>query len=141
MNAPIFEREGSIMAEQENKEKFVDLQKSDDNNNGQNGLNQYDGMTYLEETAGEIAAPNIGTYRKEEDGRETEKGGTGIGIAALILSIVSLFVLPILFGGAGIVCGFIARRSGARGLGNWAIGIGAASILIGMFIAPFMRVG
>jgi hypothetical protein len=60
-----------------------------------------------------------------------------MGTLALALAILSLFVLPILFGAAGIVLGFVARRRGAIGLGAWAIGIGAVSIVIGIFILPF----
>jgi hypothetical protein len=93
---------------------------------------------YREETAAEIAAPApLIRGREHEEEREKAAGGTGIGTLALILSILSLFVLPILFGAAGIVLGFVARRRGATGLGAWAIGIGAISIVIGIFILPF----
>ena len=99
---------------------------------------------YREETAAEIAAPvplTRPTFReKSKDGTGTGAGtneGTGMGWAALVLSILSLFVMPILFGAAGIVLGFIARRRGAEGLGAWAIGIGAISIVVGIFILPF----
>jgi uncharacterized membrane protein HdeD (DUF308 family) len=60
-----------------------------------------------------------------------------MGFSALALSILSLFVLPVLLGISGIVLGFIARARGAKGLGNWAIGIGAVSLVIGMFVLPF----
>jgi hypothetical protein len=60
-----------------------------------------------------------------------------MGYAAIALSILSLFVMPILFGAVGIVLGFMARRRGAEGLGAWAIGIGAISLVIGIFILPF----
>jgi hypothetical protein len=63
--------------------------------------------------------------------------GRGIGGLALALSILSLFVLPIVLGAAGIIIGFIARRRGATTLGAWAIGIGAVSIIVGMFVLPF----
>ncbi|WP_430392865.1 DUF308 domain-containing protein [Bacillus suaedaesalsae] len=63
--------------------------------------------------------------------------GKGIGGLALALSILSLFVLPIVLGAAGIIIGFIARRRGATRLGAWAIGIGAISIIVGMFVLPF----
>ncbi|WP_407691376.1 hypothetical protein [Robertmurraya mangrovi] len=101
---------------------------------------------YSEETAAEIAAPvsydrGIANRRKTEgqtnDGRGMAAAGTGVGFAAIILSILSLFVLPVLFGAAGIVLGFIALRRGSTGLGSWAIGIGAVSIIIGIFILPF----
>ena len=93
---------------------------------------------YREETAAEIAAPVPLVHRRDrEESRERAEGGTGMGWAALVLSILSLFVMPILFGAAGIVLGFIARRRGAEGLGAWAIGIGALSIVVGIFILPF----
>jgi hypothetical protein len=99
---------------------------------------------YKEETAAEIAAPvpitrpTFQERSKDGSGAGTDtKAGTGMGWAALALSILSLFVMPILFGAAGIVLGFVARRRGAEGLGAWAIGIGAISIIVGIFILPF----
>jgi hypothetical protein len=99
---------------------------------------------YIEETSAEIAAPTSFTgntfSRKDTDmNNRNEKAmeGKGVGFAALALSIISLFVLPILFGAAGIILGFVARRRGANSLGNWAIGLGAISIIVGMFILPF----
>ncbi|MDF2789679.1 MAG: hypothetical protein K0S80_2777 [Neobacillus sp.] len=99
---------------------------------------------YKEETAAEIAAPvsltrpTFQERSKDSSGAGTDtKAGTGTGWAALALSILSLFVMPILFGAAGIVLGFVARRRGAESLGAWAIGIGAISIIVGIFILPF----
>lgn len=96
---------------------------------------------YIEETSAEIAAPvtfnRNETSRRIESDRDTATAGRGLGFVALALSILSLFVLPILFGAAGIIIGFIARRRGAVGLGNWAIGIGVISIIVGIFILPF----
>jgi hypothetical protein len=104
---------------------------------------------YSEETAAEVV-PNIAVdpirSRKTSDSSmnaastndtETATGGAGLGWLALALSIISLFVMPIVMGAAGIIIGFIARARGAKGLGAWAIGIGAASIIVGMFILPF----
>ncbi|MDQ1001490.1 hypothetical protein QFZ28_001890 [Neobacillus niacini] len=108
----------------------------------QNGTNN--SSEYREETAAEIAAPVPITrpnfQEKSKDGSGAGTGtnaGTGMGWAALALSILSLFVMPILFGAAGIVLGFVARRRGADSLGAWAIGIGAISIIVGIFILPF----
>ncbi len=95
---------------------------------------------YREETAAEIAAPVPVSVRKNQVQNRSEgmaAGGTGIGTLGLALSILSLFVMPILFGAAGIVLGFVARKRGAEGLGAWAIGIGAISIVVGIFILPF----
>lgn len=123
------------MADQERKAPVVSLVKKDDQGVGTN--NQSRTANYLEETSAEMAAP-VSFGRGYNADRETDtQGGTGIGFAAIILSILSLFVAPILFGAAGIVLGFIARRKGAQGLGSWAIGIGAVSIILGMFILPF----
>lgn len=97
-----------------------------------------DPSEYREETAAEIAAPvPVVRRRGYDDIRGRTEAGTGTGYVALALSILSLFVLPILFGAAGIVLGFVARRRGAVGLGAWAIGIGAVSIIIGIFVLPF----
>ncbi|WP_373889991.1 hypothetical protein [Neobacillus cucumis] len=99
---------------------------------------------YREESAAEIAAPVPVVLRKDRDNTQQQQkagagaaAGTGLGTLALALSILSLFVMPILFGAAGIVLGFVARRRGAEGLGAWAIGIGAISIVVGIFILPF----
>lgn len=101
--------------------------------------------SYNEETAAEVAAPiNYGTTKREasnqNQGNNTNDNvasGAGLGWLALALSIISLFVMPVLLGAAGIIIGFIARRRGATGLGAWAIGIGAVSIIVGIFILPF----
>lgn len=98
---------------------------------------------YHEETAAEVAAPiSYGPTRNtiDRDHVNTESratGGTGMGWLALALSIISLFVMPVIMGAAGIIIGFIARRRGATGLGAWAIGIGVISIVVGIFILPF----
>jgi len=94
---------------------------------------------YHEETATEVA-PNIngrqGQLSGQRDANE-ETGGRVMGAIALALSLLALFYAPVLFGAAGIIVGFIARRRGASGLGNWAIGIGVVAMIIDLFIDPF----
>lgn len=97
---------------------------------------------YREETAAEIAAPlSLSRDRGQIEGdeeRETKTSANIMGISALAISILSLFVLPVILGITGVVLGFVARnRSGSKGLANWAIGIGAISIIIGIFVLPF----
>ena len=97
---------------------------------------------FMEETAAEVAAPfparrEIAERNRFEGEREDAREGRGVGWTALILSILSLFFLPVLLGAAGVILGFIARRRGANSLGAWAIGIGIVSIVIGVFILPF----
>lgn len=102
---------------------------------------------FLEESAAEVT-PRLGGFDRDtvnispenerpENVTEEGTGGRTMGAIALALSILSLFFLPVLMGAAGIIVGFIARRRGANGLGNWAIGIGAVSMIIALFIAPF----
>ncbi|AGX05535.1 hypothetical protein B14911_07750 [Bacillus sp. NRRL B-14911] len=130
---------GIILADQERSQQEQDLRHSEEL--GEN--NEYGSRNYTEETAAEIAAPvSLGRNSSGEDYRGEENAGMDLsggmmGYGALALSILSLFVLPILFGAAGIILGFIARRRGARTTGAWAIGIGAVSIIIGIFILPF----
>ncbi|MCY8009361.1 DUF4190 domain-containing protein [Bacillus haynesii] len=98
-----------------------------------------DNDEFLEETAAEVAP----TYRTDNgDNGEARNdadvaGGRVTGYIALALSIISLFMLPVLLGIAGIIVGYIARRQGAAGLGAWAMGIGAVSLVLGIFITPF----
>jgi hypothetical protein len=106
---------------------------------------------YREETAAELATvrgdmtlpENEGPraidrdHARSRDERHVREGGKATGVIAIILSVLSLFILPVLFGVAGIIVGFIARRQGANSLGNWAIGIGIVSIVISLFFAPF----
>jgi hypothetical protein len=89
---------------------------------------------FMEETATEIAEP-VRRY----DERDEEANGAGLGWLALALSIISLFIWPVLLGAAGIIVGFIARRRGAETLGAWAIGIGIVAIIVRLFIMPFYR--
>ena len=93
---------------------------------------------YREETAAEIAAPmNVSRDFEHDAVEDTTTSGRVLGYSALALSILSLFILPVIMGAAGIVLGFVARRRGAEMLGAWAIGIGAVSIIVGLFVLPF----
>lgn len=97
---------------------------------------------YREETAAEITAPQPNrmndTFEKARDRTDgVSFGGTFVGVIAVILSILSLFTMPFLFGILGIIGGFISRNRGAKSMGSWAIGIGVLSIIVGIFILPF----
>lgn len=101
-----------------------------------------DDNTYKEETAAEFTVPQRGnqndaTGSNRENGSEQRNAGTTLGVTGLALSVLSLFMMPILLGAAGIVLGIIARRRGAKTMGSWAIGVGAVSIIVGIFILPF----
>ena len=105
-------------------------------------VNEINKNDYREETAAEFAVPqsnrmndSFNDTRERTDGASF--GGTFVGAIAVILSILSLFTMPFLFGILGIIGGFISRSKGAKSLGSWAIGIGAVSIVVGIFILPF----
>ena len=85
---------------------------------------------FMEETASEFAEP----ARFSEKEVDREESGRGVGWLALALSVVSLFLMPVIMGAAGIIFGFIAQRRGAETLGAWAIGIGAVSIILSFFV-------
>ncbi|RYG74713.1 hypothetical protein EU245_00595 [Lentibacillus lipolyticus] len=86
-----------------------------------------------EEFAAEMTADDI----VDTDEDETE-GTSAFGWIATALSVVSFFMMPIILGGAGIILGFISRNRGAETLGNTAIIAGAISVLIRLFILPFV---
>ncbi|MFC4022777.1 hypothetical protein ACFOUV_02960 [Oceanobacillus longus] len=89
-----------------------------------------------EEYAAEITADDY--EQKREEGIGTDDGVMMYGWIAIALSAISFFMWPIVLGAAGIIVGFVSRSKGADTLGNIAIAAGAISILITMFILPFV---
>jgi len=87
-----------------------------------------------EEFSTEFTANDAISSYEEDD--ETDESNNMIGWVAVALSILSLFMMPVLFGGAGIVVGFISRNRNAEWLGNTAIIVGVISILISLFFLP-----
>lgn len=104
---------------------------------------------FLEETASEVTpapiSPRVQQTDKDEDGQNevnnlgdiVDISGRNLGIFGFVLSLISLLFMPVLLGAAGIVVGFFARRKDAKTLGNWAMGIGAVSIVVSLFFSPF----
>ncbi|HLR61149.1 MAG TPA: hypothetical protein VK097_01765 [Lentibacillus sp.] len=89
-----------------------------------------------EEFASEMTADDIEEpVDSDEDGTEVN---SAFGWIALALSIISYFIMPIILGGAGIIMGFVSRNRGADTLGNTAIIAGAISILITLFVLPYV---
>lgn len=93
-----------------------------------------------EETAQELTADDISDRNVEREDR-SDSGShatSAVGWVALILSIASFFFMPIILGGAGIIVGFIAKSRDADTLGNTAIIAGAVSIIITLFVLPYL---
>jgi hypothetical protein len=62
--------------------------------------------------------------------------GKSLGIAALVIAIISLFLLPYFLAIIGITLGAISVRQGSS-LGWWAIGISIVS-MIGALLIRYM---
>lgn len=72
----------------------------------------------------------------ERERREVEPGGRGLGITALVVAILGLFILPLWMGIAAVILGYMAVAAGSRTLGWWSIGIGVVAILIALIPFP-----
>ncbi|WP_164668593.1 hypothetical protein [Virgibacillus doumboii] len=89
-----------------------------------------------EEFAAEMTADDINESVENDD--EGTQVNSAFGWIALSLSIISFFIMPIILGGAGVILGFISKSRGADTLGNTAIVAGAISILIRLFVLPYV---
>lgn len=87
---------------------------------------------YQTETAAEIT-PEQQVTRNGKDDRQVE--GTGIGVTALILSLLAFFFMPVTLSIAAIIVGFFGARKGSAA-GWWAIGIGAFVLLMRILAFP-----
>lgn len=94
-----------------------------------------------EEVASELSTVDFDDDRINPDRKDDDIGAQARSVPgwiALALSILSFFIMPIILGGAGIIVGFIARNRDSEWLGNTAIVAGAISILIALFVRPFV---
>lgn len=91
--------------------------------------------SFDEEYASEVA-PQPSRPITQSDAAKDETGGATIGMFALILSIVSLFILPSILGPVGAVAGFIAYYRGSKALGVWSIAIGLISFMSYFILSP-----
>ncbi|ASN05216.1 DUF4190 domain-containing protein [Virgibacillus necropolis] len=92
-----------------------------------------------EEMAQEMTADDFDNRtERKADSESGSQVNSAVGWIALVLSIASFFFMPIILGGAGIIVGFIAKSRDADTLGNTAIIAGAASIIISLFVIPYL---
>jgi len=99
-----------------------------------------DDDTLFDEEFSEPIAPSLDDELGKDHGTNEVyfQSTSFIGWISLILSFIGLFTMPVLFGTAGIITGFIARNRDAEWLGNIAIVLGIISIISAIFIRPFM---
>jgi len=87
-----------------------------------------------EETSAELTNDNVDLNTRNDDHFAT---GSIMGWIGIALSVLSFFMIPILFAGAGIILGIIARMREANTLGYTAIAVGIVSLVVRLFITPF----
>lgn len=129
------------MDEHERKNNFGEKQIEDENLVSTNLTGppaiEPDSRRNDEEIAEEITADDYDGPLKAEDDNATEVNSV-FGWIGIALAVVSFFMMPIILGGAAIILGFVSRSRGADALGNTAIVAGAISILITLFVIPFV---
>ncbi|MCQ6558301.1 DUF4190 domain-containing protein [Paenibacillus mendelii] len=95
---------------------------------------------YKEEAAAELAVPvhpvNSRSDVRNDADQEIRSASRATGWAALIISIMSWFVWPVLLGITGAVIGFMAYRQGSRGLGVWSITLGLIAAAAYLVLIP-----
>ncbi|MGI6127044.1 MAG: hypothetical protein ACOYEF_08770 [Planifilum sp.] len=93
-------------------------------------------MEAAEELADPVPAKAADEGEKRRPDAARDEGG-GLGTLAIILSVLSLLLLPYILAPAGIVLGIIGSRRNR--LGWWAVGVGALSLIINLAAAPYLR--
>lgn len=121
------------------------MSENDYNQNRRHKENPEQLDRFLEEAAAEVVP--LQPERKSEhhkplaedqpENRQID-AKSSVGIFALVLSILSLLFMPIILGAAGIIAGIYARNRDAKTMGNWAIALGAISIVVSLFLSPFI---
>ncbi|MFZ3578623.1 hypothetical protein [Virgibacillus sp. DJP39] len=92
-----------------------------------------------EEIAQELTADDYNQNVNQQNNSEVGAHVNSMtGWIALILSIASFFFMPIILGGAGVIVGFVAKSKTADTLGNTAIIAGAISIILSLFVLPYL---
>ncbi len=67
---------------------------------------------------------------------DVQDRGKGLGVTALVIAIISLFLWPLVLAPVAIILGGISIRRGST-LGWWAVGIGLLSFIIMIVALPF----
>jgi hypothetical protein len=90
------------------------------------------------ETAAELTPSGtnpVDTSRKEQ----REVNGMGIGVTALILSLLAFFLFPFVLSTVAIILGIVGGQKGSAA-GWWAVGIGVFVLLIRILAFPIFSI-
>lgn len=108
----------SVVDDQHHERYYNEDTPSDDRRYESRGTDANLDNRYQEETSAEISTPpqRIRTYRDDESAGAADSGdvasrGKVIGVIALIISVLSLFMMPFILGVVGIIVGIVARCS------------------------------
>jgi len=91
---------------------------------------------YIEEMGTEFAPALDMDDDRAPEAQDELGAGYWFGLIALALAILSLFTASTLMAVIGLILAFVARARGATSMGNWAIGISCAAIIIDLFFTP-----
>lgn len=90
------------------------------------------------ETAAELTPSGV---KPVDDPRIEDRAvnGTGIGVTALIVSLLAFFLFPFVLSTVAIILGIVGGKRGSAA-GWWAVGIGAFVLLIRILIFPISAI-
>jgi hypothetical protein len=93
------------------------------------------------ETAAELTPSTVNPVddSRERQTEVNEVNGTGIGVTALILSLLAFFMFPFILAATAIVLGIVGARRGSAA-GWWAVGIGAFVLIIRILAFPILAI-
>lgn len=140
-----FTREVLFMADYKKDNNQVDDINTNENkeipNVTNNHLNDQTGVIpdhrRDEEAAAEITGFNDEIVDREDEVDTGNQIGNIPGWIGLALAVLSFFMMPIIFGAAAIIIGFVARGRDATWLGNTSIALGVISIVVRLLLIPF----
>lgn len=89
------------------------------------------------ETAAELTPSGVNPDNPRIENREVN--GTGVGVTALIISLLAFFLFPFVLSTVAIILGIVGGRRGSSA-GWWAVGIGAFVLLIRILIFPISAI-
>jgi hypothetical protein len=71
-------------------------------------------------------------FVRNATGTQSFQKGRGLGVTALILSIISVLLFGIVLGPISALMGFLAYRQGQQRLGFWSMALGTLGFVIGI---------
>lgn len=102
------------------------------------GLTEDVGVEAAEEVAEPVPTGKVAGGRGEVDRNEEGFEGSWLGTLAIVLSVLSLLLVPFILAPAGIIFGIISGIRRNR-LGWWAVGVGVFSFIVNLAAAPYLR--